>query len=140
MAQERLKLFGTDLLLASRAGGYDLVPDYQGDMALTQSTDNISQALMLRILVRRGELARLGWPDFGSRVHELIGEPNNLRTRTRLMAFARNAIERDPRVVEITNIKAEPTERSLVRLEMDIQLINEPNPLNLVVAIDLEAL
>jgi phage baseplate assembly protein W len=140
MAQDRLKLFGTDLLLASRAGGYDLVPDYQGDMALTQSTDNISQALTLRILVRRGELARLGWPDFGSRVHELIGEPNNLRTRTRLMAFARNAIERDPRVVEITSIKAEPAERSLVRLEMDIQLINEPNPLNLVVAIDLEAL
>lgn len=140
MAQDRLKLFGTDLLLASRAGGYDLVPDYQGDMALTQSTDNISQALTLRILVRRGDLARLGWPDFGSRVHELIGEPNNLRTRTRLMAFARNAIERDPRVVEITNIKAEPTERSLVRLEMDIQLISEPNPLNLVVAIDLEAL
>jgi phage baseplate assembly protein W len=140
MAQERLKLFGIDLLLASRAGGYDLVPDYQGDIALTQSTDNISQALTLRILVRRGELARLGWPDFGSRVHELIGEPNNLRTRTRLMAFARNAIERDPRVVEITNIKAEPTERSLVRLEMDIQLINEPHPLNLVVAIDLEAL
>jgi phage baseplate assembly protein W len=140
MAQERLKLFGIDLLLASRAGGYDLVPDYQGDIALTQSTDNISQALTLRILVRRGELARLGWPDFGSRVHELIGEPNNLRTRTRLMAFARNAIERDPRVVEITNIKAEPTERSLVRLEMDIQLISEPHPLNLVVAIDLEAL
>jgi hypothetical protein len=56
------------------------------------------------------------------------------------MAFARTAIERDPRVVEITSIKAEPAERSLVRLEMDIQLINEPNPLNLVVAIDLEAL
>ena len=73
-------------------------------------------------------------------MHELIGEPNNLRTRTRLMAFARTAIERDPRVVEITSIKAEPAERSLVRLEMDIQLINEPNPLNLVVAIDLEAL
>jgi phage baseplate assembly protein W len=140
MAQERLKLFGTDLLLASRAGGYDLLPDYQGDIALTQSTDNISQALTLRILVRRGELTRLGWADFGSRVHELIGEPNNLRTRTRLMAFARSAIEGDPRVVEVTNVKAEPTERSLVRLEMDVQLISEPNPLNLVVDIDLEAL
>jgi phage baseplate assembly protein W len=140
MAQDRLKFFGIDLLLTGRAGGYDLAPDYQGDIALTQSTDNISQALTLRILVRRGELTRLGWPDFGSRVHELIGEPNNLRTRTRLMAFARNAIEGDPRVVEVTSIKAEPTERSLVRLEMDIQLISEPSPLNLVVDIDLEAL
>jgi phage baseplate assembly protein W len=140
MAQERLKLFGTDLLLAARAGGYDLLPDYQGDIALTQSTDNISQALTLRILVRGGELARLGWPDYGSRVHELIGEPNNLRTRTRLMAFARSAIERDPRVVEVRDIKAEPTERGLVRLEMDIELISAPNPLNLVVDIDLEAL
>jgi phage baseplate assembly protein W len=109
-------------------------------MALTQDTANISQALTLRILVRRGELARLGWPDFGSRVHELIGEPNNLRTRTRLMAFARTAIEGDARVVEVTTIKAEPAERSLVRLEMDIQLISEPTPLNLVVDIDLEAL
>ncbi len=140
MTQERLKLFGTDLLLAPRAGEFDLVPDNEGDLALTQGTDNISQALMLRILVRQGELARLGWPDFGSRVHELIGEPNNLRTRVRLMAFARAAVEKDPRVVEVTHIKAEQAERSLVRLEMDIQLISEPNPLNLVVDVNLEAL
>jgi phage baseplate assembly protein W len=140
MAQERLKLFGTDLLLVSRTGGHDLYPDFQGDLALTQGTDNISQALTLRILVRRGELARLGWADFGSRVHELIGEPNNLRTRTRLMAFARDAVERDPRVMEVSEIRAEAAERSLVHLEMDVLLISEPNPLNLVVNIDLEAL
>jgi phage baseplate assembly protein W len=142
MTQERLRLFETDLLLASRAGGFDLSPNFQGDLAVAQGADNIAQALTLQILVRRGELARLGWPNYGSRVHELIGEPNNLRTRTRLMAFARSAIESDPRVVEVSNIRAEPREgeRDVVRLEMDVLLISQPNRLNLVVDIDLGAL
>jgi phage baseplate assembly protein W len=142
MTQERLRLFETDLLLAPRAGGFDLSPNFQGDLAVAQGADNIAQALTLQILVRRGELARLGWPNYGSRVHELIGEPNNLRTRTRLMAFARSAIESDPRVVEVSNIRAEPLagERDVVRLEMDVLLISQPNRLNLVVDIDLGAL
>ena len=140
--EARETLFGNDLQLAQRANGYDLLPDLHGDLAQAQGNDNIVQALTLRLLVRKGELARLGLPDYGSRLYELIGEPNNTRTHVKLMAFARSAIEQDPRVQKITDIQTQviPGEREVVRLNMAIQLITEQNPLNLVLDIHLEAL
>jgi phage baseplate assembly protein W len=138
MTEDRQKLFGDDLRLVDRAGGYDLLQSFRGDLQLAQGNDNIVQALKLRLSVRKGELAKLGWPDYGSRLHELIGEPNNERTHVRLMAFARSAVERDPRVVEVTDIRAEPRERTVARVIMDIQLIHEPHPLNLVYDVNLE--
>lgn len=134
MAVERENLFGTDLRLMEVAAVMDLVADPTGDLALARGNDNIIQALTMRLLVRKGELARLGWPNYGSRIHELIGEPNNQRTRTILMAHARTAIEQDPRVEEVTGVVARVPEgeRDTVRLEIEIELINENHPLNLV--------
>lgn len=138
---ERTRLFGTDLRLLWTAPGGDLVPDAAGDLDLATGADNIVQALTLRLLVRRGELARLGWPDFGSRLHELIGEPNIRRTHLRLMAFAREAVEADPRVVEVAQIQAYvlPGERDVARLDLDVVLITEQTPVNLVFDVNLGA-
>jgi len=134
MAVDRDKLFGVDVLLGDFAPGLDASTDPGGDLKLAEGPDSISQALTLRLKVRRGELALLGWPNYGSRLHELIGEPNNTRTRAIVMAHARAAILEDPRVVDITRLEARmpPGERDTVRLDMDIQLIEEQNPLNLV--------
>jgi phage baseplate assembly protein W len=134
MAIEREPLFGNDLQLVARVGGLDLTADQRGDLALAPGNANISQALTLRLRVRLGELARLGWPDYGSRLHELIGEPNNTRTHVKLMAFARAAIEQDPRVLEVKKVETQvlPGDRDVVRVLMDIVLIDQPNPLNLV--------
>ncbi len=134
MATERSQLFGNDLRLLERSGDFDLTADRAGDLALAEGNDNIVQALTLRLLVRRGELALLGWPNYGSRLHELIGEPNNPRTHTVLMAHARAAVEQDARVKEVTAMRAYvlPGERDVARLEMEISLITENNPLNLV--------
>jgi hypothetical protein len=141
MPTERAKLFGDDLRLALYAGGLDLAPDNAGDLDLTHGNDNIVQALTLRLMVRRGELAPLGWPTYGSRIHELIGELNNARTHIKLMAFARAALEQDARVREITDIRTLvlPGERDVVRLQIEILLIDRPNPLNLVYDVNLEA-
>jgi phage baseplate assembly protein W len=138
---ERAQLFGTDLQVAERVTGFDTVSSPRGDLQLVAGNDNIIQALTLRLLVRRGELAPLGWPDYGSRLHELIGEPNNTRTHLRLMAFARTAVEQDPRVLEVTSVQTEvlPGEPFTVRLILEITLIDTPNPLNLVVTVPLEA-
>ena len=135
------RLFGRDLRVTMRAPGLDLVRDPSGDIELAEGNDNIEQALLLRLRVRKGELAPLGWPDYGSRLHELIGEPNNSRTHVMLMAHARNAVERDPRVAEVLRIRAEvlPGERDVVTLIMDIALITGPNPLNLVFDVSLES-
>src|SRR5829696_6967893 len=140
MTEERQRLFGDDLELYSRNETYDLRPNGAGDLGLAQGNENIIQALTLRLRVRRGELDRLGWPAYGSRLHELIGEPNNDRTHVRLMAYARSAIEEDPRVAEVSGVSARVPrgERGLVRLEMEVRLIEQPNPLNMVFDFDLE--
>jgi phage baseplate assembly protein W len=138
MTEERQRLFGDDLELYSRNETYDLRPNGAGDLGLAHGNENIVQALTLRLRVRRGDLAPLGWPAYGSRLHELIGEPNINRVHVRLMAYARSAIEEDPRVAEVMEVSASPSGRDMVRLTMDIRLIEEPNPLNLVFDFDLE--
>lgn len=139
MTEERQRLFGNDLELYGRNEAYDLRPNGAGDLELARGNDNIIQALTLRLRVRQGELAPLGWPTYGSRLHELIGEPNTNRTHVRLMAYARSAIEEDPRVAEVSEVGARPGERATVRLTMEIRLIDQPNPLNMVFDFDLEA-
>lgn len=138
MPTERETLFGNDLLLREFSEGLDLSQQQErlagGDLALARGNTNIIQALTLRLRVRKGELAPLGWPDYGSRLHELIGEPNVPRTHLKLQAFARQAIEADPRVLKVESVRTVnlPGERETVRLMMDIQLIDAPNALNLV--------
>jgi len=139
MTEERQRLFGTDLRLERRREPYDLRPDRAGDLDLARGDENIDQALTLRLRVHRGELAPLGWPAYGSRLHELIGEPNINRTRVKLMAYAREAIEEDARVAEVSEVSADPEEDSTVRLKMEIRLVHESDPLRIVFDFDLEA-
>ncbi|WP_164000353.1 GPW/gp25 family protein [Pyxidicoccus caerfyrddinensis] len=144
MPAGRERLFGNDLLLREYAEGLDLSQLQErgpgGDLALARGNTNIIQALTLRLRVRKGELAPLGWPAYGSRLHELIGEPNVPRTHLKLQAFARQAIEMDPRVLKVESVRTVnlPGERDTVRLMLDIQLIDAPSPLNLVFDLSLE--
>jgi phage baseplate assembly protein W len=137
---DRDALFGDDLRLREVSWGLDLV-GAAGDLDLVHGADTISQALRMRLVVRQGELAGIGWPDYGSRLHELIGEPNLARTQARAMTLARDAIEADPRVVKVSRIGASVPfgNRDVVRLDMDIDLITEQTPLNLVVDVALGA-
>jgi len=132
MADDREILFGTDLKLMEGDGMVDLVSDRSGDLALAVGNTNISQALALRLMVRQGELGQLGLPDYGSRLHELIGQPNNQRTRVIAMGLARTAVEQDPRVKQVLKVEAQQEEHDVLRIKMDIELIQENTPLNLV--------
>lgn len=144
MANERADLFGSDLALRDGAEGLDLTVagpvGWAGDLALRSGNDNIVQALSLRLRVRKGELAPLAWPDFGSRLHELIGEPDLPRTRLKAQAFAREAVEADARVQEVlaTQAWAIPGERAVLRLALEVLLIEQQTPLNLVFDLALE--
>ena len=66
MAVERQKLFGSDILLRDGAGGLDFAlggpVGSSGDLTLAYGNDNAVQALSMRLRVRKGELAPLGWP------------------------------------------------------------------------------
>jgi phage gp46-like protein len=145
MAVDRQKLFGTDIDLRDGAGGLDFAlggpVGSSGDLTLAVGNDNAVQALSLRLRVRKGELAPLGWPSYGSRLHELIGEPDLPRTQLKAQVFAREAVEADPRVrrVDSVNVLVVPGERSVLRLALSVLLIDEPTPLNLVFDLALEA-
>ena len=144
MASERQSLFGADLQLREGAGGSDLTLEgpvgSSGDLALAYGNANAVQALSLRLRVRKGELALLGWPDYGSRLHELIGERYLPRTRLKAQVFAREAVEADARVrrVEAIEVVSIAGERTLLRLAMQVLLIDAPTPLDLVFDLALE--
>ncbi len=144
MTIDRQKLFGTDLLLRDGAGGMDMTLEgpvgASGDLGLAVGNVNAVQALTLRLRVRKGELALLGWPDYGSRLHELIGEPDLPRTRLKAQAFARDAVEADPRVkkVESVQVVSIPGERGVLRLALLVRMIDAPTPLDLVFDVALE--
>ena len=46
------------------------------DLTIASGRDNLAQAIIMRLLTPRGELAALGHPQYGSRLHELVGEVN----------------------------------------------------------------
>ena len=144
MEVDRERLFGADLLLRDGAGGVDFAlgdpANASGDLALADGNDNIAQALLMRLRVRKGELAPLGWPDYGSRLGELIGEPDLPRTHLKAQVFAREAIEADPRVEEVSEVDVVrvKNERFVLRLAVSVLLIDEPTPLDLVFDLDLE--
>jgi phage baseplate assembly protein W len=119
-----LKRLGTDLWLLDpldraddRTVGGDLrVVLRQGvDLATVSGVDNISQALLLRLLTARGALELLGHPEYGSRLHTLIGELNNESNRNRAKLYVLEALAQEPRlsrvlsVVVTTNRRAAPT-------------------------------
>jgi len=62
------------------------------------------------------------------------------RTHLKAQVFAREAIEADPRVEEVSEVDVVrvKNERFVLRLAASVLLIDEPTPLNLVFDLDLE--
>ena len=130
--------FGVDVLLVPSGDGVrDVRSAASGDLDRAAGPAAAVQALTLRLLVRRGELAPLGWPDYGSRLHELIGEPDVPRTRLRLAQYAREAVAADPRVQEVSELTV-TTARLEARIDLRLLLTDLPDPVSVAVAVPLE--
>lgn len=150
-AQTLAPFLGRDLLLDYIQGGgffedADLVErrgeSHAGehDLLLADGVDNLEQALANRLKTRKGELAGLGHPDYGSRHHELIGEPNVQRTRNLIKLYILQALRDEPRIERVLEAKVraehEPP-REVVRVELSLRVRGEPVPLNLVLPFSL---
>ncbi|HET7504978.1 MAG TPA: GPW/gp25 family protein [Kofleriaceae bacterium] len=112
------------------------------DLEVAESVDNIVQALVNRLMTRRGELAPLGHPDYGSRHHELIGEPNVVRTRNLIKLYVLQALRDEPRIEKVlrATVSAEhQPPREVVRIELELKLISAAVPVNLIVPFSLES-
>jgi len=142
---------GTDLALqwAGTAGAYvdaDVATlDRPGpvgpalDIGIAAGVDQARQMLVNRLMTREGELTPLGHPEYGSRHHELIGEPNTARTRNLVKLYVLQALRREPRITKVERcvVHEEPRARDVVRIEISVRLIDRDDPLDLVVDLDL---
>lgn len=147
----RLRQLGRDLALVfpGPAGWWedaDLRPiasDRPGgavDLDIVAGLDSADQLLVNRLKTHQGELAPLGHPTYGSRHHELVGQPNTERTRALIKLYVLEALSHEPRVAKVHRcdvVAAHDPPREVVRITMQVEIVDEPDPRNLVVPFSL---
>jgi phage baseplate assembly protein W len=134
------ELYGSDIKLQVMVSkeyyglGADLQVGKKGDLQTVSGRENLGQALMQRLLTRTGELSDLGHPGYGSRLHELIGQPNNQSTRDLVRLYAKECIMQEPRVKDIAEVKVIPVSGDPHAVILDIAVIPIKSnvPMNLV--------
>jgi len=115
----------------------------QRDITRVEGITNFTQAVANRLKTRRGELAALGHPGYGSRHHELLGQPNVARTRNLIKLHVLQALRDEPRIEKVLDVKVSAEHqppRDSVRIELLLRLLGQPAPLNLVLPFSLEVL
>lgn len=127
---------GSDLFITKRAvtASFDSDPI---DLETVAGRENLQQALLLRFVTRRGELAILGHPDYGSRLYELIGELNDQTRRNLAKLYTLEALGAEPRVKRVLSVTAtqNPADRTRVDVAVKLVAIDDPTPLNFVFAV-----
>ena len=95
-----------------QAVGTDLALDGNGllhwdtalrDFATLCGGDNVEQFIAGHLVTRRGQLDHAPW--FGSELEDVVGERNNPALAMMVQAYAREAIEQDPRVAAVENMR-----------------------------------
>ncbi len=146
---KRMRRMGSDLKLSfSGPSGWWEDADQEinrqvrrgNDLAVAQGLDAIDQMLINRLKTQKGELTALGHPNYGSRHHELIGEPNVERTRNLIKLYILEALSHEPRLEKVLDctVTRDPSERSTVRVVIMAKIIEIDEPRNLVVPFNLE--
>ena len=103
----------------SAAEGAHTLLDYE----TISGRDNLGQAILMRLLTPRGELSELGHPEYGSRLNELLGEPNSETHRGLAKLFVLEALAQEPRVAKVLEVTVTPAveERDLVDVVIRVQ-------------------
>ena len=111
------------------------------DAALVAGIDNAVQAVIHRIKTGKGELADLGHPEYGSRHHELIGQPNSEHNRNLVKLYILQALAHEPRIERIRKASIRfDRGRAPDRVEIVLELafVGVPTPANLVIPFSFE--
>jgi phage baseplate assembly protein W len=78
------------------------------DYSTLDGRDNLAQAIVMRLLTPRGELAELGHPEYGSRLNELLGTPNTETRRGLAKLFVLEALAQEPRIAKVLDVTVTP--------------------------------
>jgi phage baseplate assembly protein W len=103
------------------------------DLRTAQGRENLAQAVVMRLLTPRGELAELAHPEYGSRLTELIGRRNTEITRNLARLFILESLQLEPRIEEVVEVTVEPDRfvRDLVRIRLRVRPIGETDILTI---------
>lgn len=132
------ELLGNDIKLIDAEFGKDLKVNREGGIEIVSGASNLGQAIVHRLMTRKGELSVLGHANYGSRLYELIGEPNNERTRELAKIYVKECIAQDPRVKEILKVSVFPVSNSRIDILISISSIGKEVSLNIVFPFYLE--
>jgi phage baseplate assembly protein W len=93
------------------------------DFVTVGGRDNLGQALVTRLLTPKGELAPLGHPAYGSRLHEVIGQLNTPTTRNLAKLFIIESLKAERRIesIESVEVTPHPVERSLILIAISVK-------------------
>jgi phage baseplate assembly protein W len=104
------------------------------DLAVVDRIPAATQLFVNRLKTHRGELSALGHPEYGSRHHELIGQPNVPRTRALVKLHVLECLSHEPRIHRVTRCDVTPgPRREEVRIELSVEVAGEPGTTVLVV-------
>lgn len=104
----------------------DLIASARGDVQTVAGRENLAQAIINRLLTRRGELTRLGHPNYGSRLHRLVGELNNVRTRGLAEIYIRESLAQEPRIQKVVRVAFAPPARGQERDTLYVAITVQP--------------
>jgi phage baseplate assembly protein W len=107
------------------------------DLHVVSGLANLVQSLIVRLKTERGELAGLAHPDYGSRHHRLIGEPNTEGNRNLIKLYVLECLRQEPRLQTIEKVDVRPGQgrenRDKVEIRATVTVKGVPDPLSFVV-------
>jgi len=127
-----------DLTLDPPAGTAESGVD--ADFNVAPGREALAQALLLRLLTPLGGLAALGHVDYGSRLHELIGELHTTTGRQLARSYTLRALTSDRRVEEVTALhvlEQTPSEPDTIRIEAAVKARHFDDPFELAIEVAL---
>ncbi|PKP60321.1 MAG: hypothetical protein CVT89_00020 [Candidatus Altiarchaeales archaeon HGW-Altiarchaeales-2] len=118
--------------------GRDIIINNTGDLETVSGAFNLGQAITNRLMTRKGELSELGHANYGSRMYELIGEPNNERTRELAKIYVKECLSQEPRIKEIVKVVVSPVGNDRIDISISAIPIESEVVLNIVFPFYLE--
>jgi len=97
-------------------------PGLYQDLGVVEGRENLVQAIILRLLTPRGELTGLGHPQYGSRLHELIGRQNTATTRNLVKLYILESLAAEPRIQKVLRLDVNPSQGNRDRVNVMLQV------------------
>jgi phage baseplate assembly protein W len=103
------------------------------DLSKSEDRENLAQAVAIRLLTPRGDLSHLGHPDYGSRLHELVGEGNTETNRNLARLYILESLQQEARVEKVLAVTVKPVagRRSAIEISLRVQPVGDSQVLSI---------